>query len=321
MEDLFGDGTIRAGAGPTDDPEVAARMMHVLEGIRKATEGDKKTAPGTRSALGSEEGLDMYLARGCNTLKVEVLPDATGKELFDGLKRACGHSKALLQGIGWPCLITNGIAYGLAALSHGGRDHTTLPSWSLSVAQAVTAKPRDFDSYEMPKDDKVEPKPRHPTHFATWVKQAKNEIAMIGSVMGLEHKVDRLRALDQLEKAHDADPEAWPESYCFSLWEELKAAWVEELREERRKLCKMLNTDQPRKEDLKFVALAPSSGFRFPNTFKLDDPTSPFACPARAEPSSQSSMPSCITRSRHRRLARPRRIHRMTEETLAGLER
>ena len=274
VEDLFGDSTIRAGAGPTDDPEVAARMVHVLEGIRKATEGEKKNSPGTRSALGSEEALDMYLARGCNTLKVEVLPDSTGKELFDGLKRACGHSKALLQGIGWPCLITNGIAYGLASMSHGGRDHTTLPNWSLSVAQAVTAKPRDFDNYEMPKDDKVEPKPRHPTHFATWLRQAKNEIAMLGSVMGLEHKVDRLRALDQLEKAHDADPEAWPESYCFSLWEELKAAWVEELREERRKLCKLLNTDQPRKEDLKFVALAPNSGFRFPNTFRLDEPNS-----------------------------------------------
>ena len=216
----------------------------------------------------------MYLARGCNTLKVEVLPDSTGKELFDGLKRACGHSKALLQSIGWPCLVSNGIAYGLAGLCHGGRDHTTLPAWSLSVAQAVTAKPKDFDGYEMPKDDKIEPKPRHPTHFATWVRQAKNEIAMLGSVMGLEHKVDRLKALDQLERAHEADPEAWPESYCFSLWEELKAAWVEELREERRKLCKILNTDQPRKEDLKFVALAPGSGFRFPNTFRLDDPTS-----------------------------------------------
>lgn len=274
VEDLFGEGTTRAGAGATEDPEVAARMMHVLEGIRKATEGDKKSTPGTRSSLGAEDGLDMYLARGCNTLKVEVLPDSTGKELFDGLKRACGHSKALLQSIGWPCLVTNGIAYGLAALCHGGRDHTTLPGWSLSVAQAVTAKPKDFDGYEMPKDDKVEPKPRHPTHFATWVRQAKNEIVMIGSVMGLEHKVDRLKALDQLEKAHEADPEAWPESYCFSLWEELKAAWVEELREERRKLCKILNTDQPRKEDLKFVALAPGSGFRFPNTFRLDDPTS-----------------------------------------------
>ena len=226
VEDLFGENTIRAGAGTTEDPEVAARMMHVLEGIRKATEGDRKSTPGTRGSLGAEESVDMYLARGCNTLKVEVLPDSTGKELFDGLKRACGHSKALLQSIGWPCLVSNGIAYGLAGLCHGGRDHTTLPAWSLSVAQAVTAKPKDFDGYEMPKDDKIEPKPRHPTHFATWVRQAKNEITMPGSVMGLEHKVDRLKALDQLERAHEADPEAWPESYCFSLWEELKAAWV-----------------------------------------------------------------------------------------------
>ena len=301
VEDLFGDSTVRAGAATVEDPEVGARMMHVLEGIRKATEGEKKNTPGTRSALGAEEGLDMYLARGCNTLKVEVLPDATGKELFDGLKRACGHSKALLQGIGWPCLVSNGIAYGLASLCHGGRDHTTLPGWSLSVAQAVTAKPKDFDGYEMPKDDKVEPKPRHPTHFATWVRQAKNEISMIGSVMGLEHKVDRLKALDQLEKAHEADPEAWPESYCFSLCEELKAAWVEELREERRKLCKILNTDQPRKEDLKFVALAPGSGFRFPNTFRLDDPTSYYqtVCVPRQSRAIKSIIYSQLHQKRH----------------------
>ena len=112
VEDLFGESTTRAGAGTAEDPEVAARMMHVLEGIRKATEGDKKGTPGTRGALGAEESLDMYLARGCNTLKVEVLPDSTGKELFDGLKRACGHSKALLQEVdvdladlklGWIC--------------------------------------------------------------------------------------------------------------------------------------------------------------------------------------------------------------------------
>lgn len=301
VEDLFGESTTRAGAATAEDPEVAARMMHVLEGIRKATEGDKKSTPGTRGALGAEEGLDMYLARGCNTLKVEVLPDSTGKELFDGLKRACGRSKALLQGIGWPCLVTNGIAYGLAALCHGGRDHTTLPGWSLSVAQAVTAKPKDFDGYEMPKDDKVEPKPRHPTHFATWVRQAKNEIAMMGSVMGLEHKVDRLKALDQLVKAHEADPEAWPESYCFSLWEELKAAWVEELREERRKLCKILNTDQPRKEDLKFVALAPGSGFRFPNTFRLDEPSSYYqtVCVPRQSRAIKSIIYSQLHQKRH----------------------
>ena len=267
----LGDGTVRAGA-LGDEGEVGARMVHVLEGIRKATEGDKKGTPGSRSAIGAEEALDVYLARGCNTLRVEVCPDATGKELFDGLKRACGHSKALIQSIEWPCLITNAIAYGLAAMAHGGKDHLTMAPWALGVAHAVTATPRDFDSYDMPKDDKIEPKPRHPTHFATWLKQARNEIKMIGSVLGLEHMAGRREALEQIEKAHEADPEAWPEAFCFSLWEELKAAWVEELRESRRRLCKVLNTDIPRKEDLKFIALAPGSGFHFPTTFQLDDP-------------------------------------------------
>ena len=267
------DTSTRAGAGGDDeDGQMGARVVHALEGIRKATEGDKKGSPGTRSSIGSEESLDVYLARGCNTLTVEVCPDVTGKELFDALKRACSHAKAKLQQIEWPCLVTNGIAYGLAALQHGGKDHTTLAPWQLSVAHAVTAKPRDFDQYEAPKDDKIEPKPRYPTHFATWLKQARNEIKMLGSVLGLEHKKERLKALDQIERAHEQDSDVWPENYCYSLWEELKAAWVEELRESRRQLCRILNTDNPRKEDLKFVALAPDSGFHFPRTFDLAHP-------------------------------------------------
>ena len=224
VNQLFGSanlGDSRAGGGPgeSDTDNISARVVHALEGLRKATEGDKKGNPGTRSSIGSEESLDMYLARGCNTLTVEVCPDVTGKELFDALKRACGHAKAKLQQIEWPCLVTNGIAYGLAALQHGGKDHTNLPNWTLSVAQAVTAKPRDFDAYEIPKDDKLETKPRHPTHFATWLKQAKNEITMVGSVMGLEHKQERIAALEQIEKAHEKDSDVWPESYCYSLWD------------------------------------------------------------------------------------------------------
>eukprot|EP00913_Durusdinium_trenchii_P011460 g10760.t2 len=267
------DTSTRAGAGgDEEDGQMGARVVHALEGLRKATEGDKKGNPGTRGAIGAEESLDVYLARGCNTLTVEVCPDVTGKELFDALKRACSHAKAKLQQIEWPCLVTNGIAYGLAAMQHGGKDHTTLAPWQLSVAHAVTAKPRDFDQYEAPKDDKIEPKPRYPTHFATWLKQAENEIKMLGSVLGLEHKKERLKALDQIERAHEQDSDVWPENYCYSLWEELKAAWTEELRESRRQLCRILNTDNPRKEDLKFVALAPDSGFHFPRTFDLAHP-------------------------------------------------
>lgn len=109
----------------------------------------------SRSAIGAEEALDVYLARGCNTLQVEVCLDGTGKELFDGLKRVCGHSKALVQSIEWPCLVTNAIAYGIAAMAHGGKDHLATAPRSLGVAHAVTATPRDFDNYDMPKDDKI----------------------------------------------------------------------------------------------------------------------------------------------------------------------
>ena len=40
---------------------------------------------------------------------------------------------------------------------------------------------------------------------------------MIGSVLGLEHKKERLKALDQIERAHEQDSDVWPENYCYSL--------------------------------------------------------------------------------------------------------
>lgn len=68
------DGTVRAGAvrGGEGEAEVGARMIHVLEGIKKATEGERRTSPGTKSYISTEESLDLYLARGCNTLTVEA---------------------------------------------------------------------------------------------------------------------------------------------------------------------------------------------------------------------------------------------------------
>lgn len=132
VNQLFGLGNLdqddegtRAGAGGEGEDN-----SHIT------AEGDRKSTPGTRTSIGSEEALDVYLARGCNTLT--VMPR---KELFDALKRACSHAKAKLQQIEWLCLVTNGIAYGLAAMHHGGKDHTTLPPWALSVAHAVTARP------------------------------------------------------------------------------------------------------------------------------------------------------------------------------------
>ena len=79
-----------------------------------------------------------------------------------------------------------------------------------------------------------------------------------------------------LEMAHEDNERAFPFAYICRLWNELWAVWIEELRESRRHLTRRLNTDNPRKAELKCLALMPGSDgtpvFSFPNTFDLEDP-------------------------------------------------
>lgn len=82
-----------------------------------------RTSPkGTLRALRRSEELDVHLARGCDTLTVEVCATLTGRELFHSLKRAC-NSRHLLQHIRWPSTVSNRNAYGAAALAWGGKNH------------------------------------------------------------------------------------------------------------------------------------------------------------------------------------------------------
>eukprot|EP00974_Lingulodinium_polyedra_P030227 2909683-Lingulodinium_polyedra.AAC.1 len=71
--------------------------------------------------------------------------------------------------------------------------------------------------------------------MATWFKQARAEIRMVESTLGLEHGPERREALSYLEGANEMDPDAFPDSYVRELWEELRSTWVEEVREMRRK--------------------------------------------------------------------------------------
>lgn len=98
--------------------------------------------------------------------------------------------------------------------------------------------------------------------------------------------------------------------------EELKAAWVEELREGRRRLCKVLNCEQPRKEDLRFVALAPGSGFTFPTTFDLDDPQGYYQ--RVCVPRQQRAIKSIIFGQLHHRRHAPVKVGENPETDKAG---
>jgi len=209
----------RAGA-PADDAQLTKAAMaqavaegttagmpglaHATERNARAAEGERK-ARGTRGGIHREDELDLYIARGCNTLSVEACEGITGKEFFDSLKRMCANSKSTMRDIRWPALVTNRIAYAFATLSFGSGPH------DLSVADCIPARNEDFDNYRLPDDDKLEPHQRAVTHMQTWFKRARCEIQKLESVMGTEHGAQRREALDHLEELHENDPDEFPD--------------------------------------------------------------------------------------------------------------
>ena len=77
------------------------RIIHAIDGLRKAQDEDKTGSKGTLRSVKPEK-LDVFLARGCGETQVELCPGVYGKELFHGIKRAGHHAKHTLQLIRWP---------------------------------------------------------------------------------------------------------------------------------------------------------------------------------------------------------------------------
>lgn len=68
---------------------------------------------------------------------------------------------------------------------------------------------------------------------------------------------ERLQCLQALREAHVEDDHAFPAAYCVELFEKLVAAWGEEFRETRRKICAAIGIDNPRPKDIEIYALLP----------------------------------------------------------------
>lgn len=204
------------------------KITHALDGLRRASEDDKGQLRGTYEGIRRSQELGAYLARGWDTLTVDVCATLLGKELFTGLKRACSSARHLLQQRRFPVLITNRLAYGIAALSWGGRDHRELPPCAVSMADFTQARAEDFHEYVAPMGHKLEGRAKHPLAFATWRKQAENGIAVFSFVYGKEHAPECREALRFVLEAHEQDEHAYPGEYVYGLWEEICAAWIEE---------------------------------------------------------------------------------------------
>ena len=274
----LGQGLVRkAGAafgeqlGPSDPTLATDRIIHAIDGLRKAQDEDKTGTKGQVSSIKEGEKLDVFLARGCGQLSIELCKGVYGKELFHSIKRAGLHAKHELSLIKWPVLITNRVALSIAGLWWGGTE-----SFTLLAADCATARVEQIENWSPPTEHKIEARGRAPTTFLTWLRYAENSIKVFGSAYGLEHVRERNKFLQALREAHEEDENAFPFTYCVQLFEEMTAVWCEEIRESRRRLCAKLGTENPRLEDFKLVALSPSAtgqaNFQFPRVWDLADP-------------------------------------------------
>ena len=55
------------------------RIIHALDGLRKAQDKDRTGTKGTLTSIKEGEKLDVFLARGCGQLTVEVCEGVYGK--------------------------------------------------------------------------------------------------------------------------------------------------------------------------------------------------------------------------------------------------
>ena len=73
----------------TSNPSLTTtdRIIHAIDGLRKAQEEDKTGTKGQLCALKEGEKLDVFLSPGCGQLSVELCKGVYGKELFHSVIR------------------------------------------------------------------------------------------------------------------------------------------------------------------------------------------------------------------------------------------
>ena len=92
----------RAGAGPTGDWN--RMFLNALATRSRLDEDDTKMREGTLGYLRKSEPRYLaFLARGCDTLEVELAPGYLGLDLYDALRHAgdSGRAMATRHGFQW----------------------------------------------------------------------------------------------------------------------------------------------------------------------------------------------------------------------------
>ena len=211
-------------------------------------------------------------------------------------------ARHLLIATGWPTLLTNRIAFGLAKFALGGKLKDDMPTHHLSVADFVKADPEEIEAFVVPTENKLEARPRAPATIDRWRRQVFVQITVLQKVCAEEHGVEMRECIEKLLDWHETTKKANPFDFVTNLWEELMGVWCEQIREGRRLLCRKLGTEHPRKEEIRFIALAPdetgAATWRFPDVFDLDSENGYYQIVVL--PRRQRRLENCLLEMAHR---------------------
>eukprot|EP00438_Fugacium_kawagutii_P016374 Skav203835 [mRNA] locus=scaffold4932:42892:55316:- [translate_table: standard] len=267
-----------AGAYTDGEPPRMDETTKALQAIAKAVTSKDEAAShdkGKLASIGKLEERLVFLVRGCDALTVPLGKATVGKELFHSPRATSTQGRPQLRLMQFPVNINNRVAYGLAAMSLGGKDVKSLPEYSLSAADFNLASEEEFDNWTGCSDLKLEKRPKPPMTLNSWYRNALREAWAISCVYGTEHYSSFEQAASYLLKLGEEHAYMWPAHAIFSVWEELWARFVEELKDVDRELRRAMKEESPSFERIRFFVTAPGEDgepwLRLPRTFFLED--------------------------------------------------
>lgn len=266
------------GAYSDAEPPHLDETSKALQTIAKAMASKDEAAGqdrGKLAAIGKVEERMVYLVRGCDAFSVSLGAATVGKELFHALRATSTQGRPQLRAMQFPVNISNRIAYGLAAMSIGGKDVKSLPEYCISAADFPLTGEEEFDIWTGSSDLKLEKRPKPPVTLNGWYRNALRQAWAIACVYGTEHYSSFEQAATFLLKLGEEHSYMWPAHAIFSVWEELWSRYTEEMRELDRNLRRAMKEEAPSFERMRFFATAPGEDgepwLRLPRTFYLED--------------------------------------------------
>ena len=281
---IYGQTDRKAGTGPTEGRKDDTSMTEIAKAIQQQTnelatlvraqQDNANVQLGTIKALGKQSEELVFLLRACGQYTVQVGGEEHGAGLAQALLAAQAGASTKLRTAGFKQKVAQRLAIGLAGPFWG-----TQEKYALSAADFVACSDAELDQYTMEVrtgKQQAEQRPPMPTRYEDWLSRVKRQNDIWALVYGAEWRGVREHAAQVLGEWHLGSPHKWPIQVVCEVWEELHWRFVEELKDELRKIKKLSGRESMTLQDLKFYALMPDEegnpALSLPRTFDLHHP-------------------------------------------------